>query len=786
VRRISAHLGALAFAAALAAAAPAAAAPTRYSLAGSCRAVTAGGQTVAPGPLRMQAVTLGRYLLYTPGRTFIVDKATGTLGTSGAPSSAAEWTVDGTSGSFTLTNRETGRTLPATFPAATGCADYPEAGIDATGTTFKGADPDGVVQGTVDAHAHITAFEFIGGNFHCGRPWHPYGVAYALPDCAKIQGLAGLAAPVQNFLDFGSPVAPHDTVGWPTFKDWPGPNRLTYEGDYYTGLKRAWMGGLRIFVTDLVDNEALCSIMTNRRNPCDDMAAVRLQDEDLDKLQDYIDAQAGGPGKGFFRLVTNPFQARRVINQGKLAVIEGVEVSRILGCGEVNHNSQCTRADVAAGLDELRSRGVTTFFPVHKFDNAFGGTKMDAGELGAIINAGNHLKTNHFWDVQTCTGPEHDSEQLTVPISGALAQLFAGPLHGLLPSGTLPVYPPGPHCNQQGLTDLGRYLLSRMIDKHIVLQLDHMDAKTADAALDVAERHHYPGVVSAHSWDSPEENPRIYALGGFITPITGSSPAAYLDQWQRDRQDPNYPHGFGYGSDMNGLAQQSAPAGSDPITYPFQSYAGDVTFSREVWGQRTFDLNTDGLANYGMYPDWMEQLRHLAGPAFTADMMNGAERYLEMWERAQGVPAAKAVAATAAFGPAGLGDVRVGEGGRSLLFRAGQPAQRTGTAYAWSVRGAGPALRVALSPSGTVGLVTSSAAGHAAGGVHPGDPVSALRTRATAAGAGLWLGARGSAGRRTVYGTRDGRVTWVGVAGRSAGAGAGSARAYARRAGLVP
>ena len=70
----------------------------------------------------------------------------GGSGSRSKTSSAAEWTVDGTSGSFTLTNRETGRTLSATFPAATGCADYPEAGIDATGTTFKGTDPDGVVQ----------------------------------------------------------------------------------------------------------------------------------------------------------------------------------------------------------------------------------------------------------------------------------------------------------------------------------------------------------------------------------------------------------------------------------------------------------------------------------------------------------------------------------------------------------------------------------------------------------------------------------------------------------------
>jgi hypothetical protein len=65
--------------------------------------------------------------------------------------------------------------------------------------------------------------------------------------------------------------------------------------------------------------------------------------------------------------------------------------------------------------------------------------------------------------------------------------------------------------------------------------------------------------------------------------------------------DPKYHFGFGYGSDMNGLAEQPGASSATPITYPFRSYLGDVTFAREQWGQRTFDLNTDGLANYGMY-----------------------------------------------------------------------------------------------------------------------------------------------------------------------------------------
>ena len=36
------------------------------------------------------------------------------------------------------------------------------------------------------------------------------------------------------------------------------------------------------------------------------MDSIRLQAKDMHKLQDYIDAQYGGPGKGWYRIVSTP------------------------------------------------------------------------------------------------------------------------------------------------------------------------------------------------------------------------------------------------------------------------------------------------------------------------------------------------------------------------------------------------------------------------------------------------------------------------------------------------
>jgi hypothetical protein len=129
-----------------------------------------------------------------------------------------------------------------------------------------------------------------------------------------------------------------------------------------------------------------------------------------------------------------------------------------------------------------------------------------------------------------------------------------------------------------------------------------------------------------------------------------------------------------------------------PITYPFHSTDGRVSFARERWGQRVFDLNKDGLANYGMYADWLEELRILGGPPMVNDMFNGAEAYLETWERAYGVPAI-------GCRPAALRALRAGES--TVLRKAGQPASRPGNTF----RYCGGKTRVLFNSKGRVARI---------------------------------------------------------------------------------
>ncbi|RYJ05133.1 MAG: hypothetical protein EON52_13160, partial [Actinomycetales bacterium] len=233
------------------------------------------------------------------------------------------------------------------------------------------------------------AFEFLGGDVHCGRPWHPYGVAYALQDCPDHKLANGAGAVLENFTRSGVPVGTHDPVGWPTFKDWPAPDSLTHEGTYYKWLERSWRGGQRILVNLLVENNQLCNLYPLKRNSCDDMTSLRLQADDMRKLERYIDAQSGGPGRGWYRIVTDPWQARKVINQGKLAVVMGIETSVLFGCSSKLDKPTCTSAQIDRQLDEVHAMGVRQMELVNKFDNGLAGVAGDSGGVAPLVNLGN-------------------------------------------------------------------------------------------------------------------------------------------------------------------------------------------------------------------------------------------------------------------------------------------------------------------------------------------------------------------------------------------------------------
>lgn len=519
------------------------------------------------------------------------------------------------------------------------------------------------IRGFVDAHTHITSYEFMSGKMIHGKPFHDLGPLGALNGCGigSTHGPSGALDIIGTLLGNGN--HHKGTRGWPELGGWNDHRQMSHMGYYYKWIKRAYLSGQRLMVTDLVENEVLCGIQTEIQkhlnstdrtppNSCNTMDSIRLQARRLREMQDYIDTQAGGTGKGWFRLVTSPTQAREVIADGKLAVLMGVEASETFNCGL--KDKKCDHDTVDAGLDELYELGVRTIFPAHKFDNQFSGSRVE----GDFINLGQWLSTGRFFETKECdlkTKGKHFVSGL--PFLGKIP--FIKDILGL---GSInPQYNDDEtfeHCNVHGLSQLGVYLINRMIDKKMLIEMDHISVDGATAVMDIVKARKYSGVISSHSWMNSAKDGglhknaiRLIQAGGYIAPYNSNSTSlnSVISRHLDEVEKTSYLSGVGFGTDMSGLGDQPGPrnnASENPLVYPFESEFG-FKFKKQVSGTRTFDLNKDGIVHYGLLADHLHDIiqpqtfekcrknPQLDKCRVYESIMNSAEAYLQMWERAE-------------------------------------------------------------------------------------------------------------------------------------------------------
>ncbi|MFT7265677.1 MAG: hypothetical protein ACI9A2_003765 [Halioglobus sp.] len=574
--------------------------------------------------------------------------------------------------------------------AANTCTDFPELSVNASGDISTTEFEDGSVFGFVDAHSHLfTNFAFGGGGVFHGAPFHRLGVEHALHDCEQSHGVDGRKDFMgSSFNGTGSltdllpaliagelPVKDHDTRGFPDFTSWPNaPSSATHQVQYYQWLKRAYLSGLRLVVQHATTNELLCQLVVGvgaqpQRFDCNDMISVDRILEETYALERYIDALSGGPGQGWFRIVFSPQEAREQIKAGKLAVILGIETSDLFDCFLVPFEGfeRCTQSDVVAKLDQYHAKGVRAIFPVHKYDNAFSAGDGDRG----IIEVGNFLHTGYFGNLVKC-----DESLLGFPggfDSGGLSFTslnmprevfdsappidmsgFADDVIGhLLANIGLFLSPPeaGDYCQNAGLTDLGKFLVRQLMARGMIIEVDHLPRPSYAQAYEILVDNDYPA-MGTHGRNN---NGLLYELGGMSKSnlgrcrsetTEGTMDDSFQTRIQLMREKGAFP-AEGFGFDLNGFAGAPGPrfgANSvcaeeqldEGITYPFTSYAGDVTLEQPVIGNRVLDFNTEGMVHLGLVAEVIEDVR--ADGATDEDLQplfKSAEGYLRMWEKSE-------------------------------------------------------------------------------------------------------------------------------------------------------
>jgi hypothetical protein len=232
----------------------------------------------------------------------------------------------------------------------------------------------------------------------------------------------------------------------------------------------------------------------------------------------------------------------------------------------------------------------------------------------------------------------------------------------------------------------------------MVFDPDHMSAIARKQAMAYVADNGYGGVVSSHSWADDPTYRSILQLGGVVTPHAGGS-FGFVNEWRKLRtwRNPDFFYGIGWGSDVNGFSQQGAPRKpleTDDVDYPFTGFGG-VTVRQQVSGERTYDINVDGVDHYGLYPDWVKDGVELAdadGASFYRDLTRGPEAYLQMWERAIGIKGDSCRKDIPDLTNRDLGRVKHGMTPEQVLATIGQPHRRTGTTFSYCANGGDKAL----------------------------------------------------------------------------------------------
>jgi microsomal dipeptidase-like Zn-dependent dipeptidase len=403
--------------------------------------------------------------------------------------------------------------------------DVFDTGEPDTGWTPPAEDRSCPLLGYADIHAHLGSeaahgfrvnagtaapYEFdpsgVGGTYRLGSG---FDIRTALsPDednsvhgQEHLGGLVGaLATPHSDTIGKGVNDRATDNYGYPLYNHWPHWSSATHQQMYYKWLERAYRGGLRLMVQLAVTNEALCmSKFPVPANPevrefCgNSQLFIDVQLARTYAFEEFIDSLHGGDG--WFRIVTTPAEARSVIANNKMAVVLGIEMDKLFNCSisdadncpNISHRPELTTLDEA--LDFYYASGVRHVFPVHNFDNAFGATAtwQDA------INAGQAAATGVWQSTRDCHAQGYGYG--FDPTTQNFIDIF----------GFGNIAPPAPDYDEAavcssilpGITALGQQLLNGMMDRGMIIDVDHLSAFAFDETVELTGARSYP-IVASH------------------------------------------------------------------------------------------------------------------------------------------------------------------------------------------------------------------------------------------------------------------------------------------------
>jgi microsomal dipeptidase-like Zn-dependent dipeptidase len=490
-------------------------------------------------------------------------------------------------------------------------SDANEKGILADG--FKGLDappsPSPTpVWGFADFHAHPMSYLGFGQHVVVG---HVDGeVGEALGSCAADHGRKG---PLGNIppgkaglgMNFMEPAYDHEVAlahigfwghGNDVAVDWPRCSTVAHQQMYVDWIRRAWEGGERLMVAHAVNNEMLARSFGGTSR-LDDMETAEDQ---LKALKDFV-----GQHGDFMEIALSPADARRIIGQGHLAVVPGIEMDAIGGCRRAG---SCTDDALKAAIQRLHDQGVRHIFPIHLADNALGGTALYEGMFALLSWYLTDAYQRPVGDpsvayrLVSSTNPRDAKIYATLSQIGIMAKNLYG--HAYKPNWAPNEAIKEGHVNAMGLTDQGALAVAEMIRLGMIIDADHAGqasrsaiyalAKKAGAPVAlghsryrdlgyVADETSEPAKLKNEAMKTPDDLRQVKDLGGAVAILSNQGDVRAVPEAGVPNTCPGSstswleayayavarmgPRGVGIGTDFDGLAGQPfARFGTLPCT----------------------------------------------------------------------------------------------------------------------------------------------------------------------------------------------------------------------------
>lgn len=349
-------------------------------------------------------------------------------------------------------------------------------------------------------------------------------------------------------------------------------------------------------------------------------------------------------------IVTTPKEARKAINSNKLAIILSVEMDSL---------------NAVYIIVLYNCIGLRHAIPIHLANNSFGGVALYGDKTApGLFNTNNYYLNKEFfsargdWDLEFQL--EYPEVAALAGLGNSLRLLFGGQPTVLISEGEFeklgyPVFQG--HKNSRGLV---KSELLKLMKKGILIDLAHMSEASQDDALELAQEYDYP-VMNSHTglrrdgeYATSERDmkhshaARMAKLGGVIglgTKAVGSQPVGNWVESYCEAFRVMGGRGVALGTDFNGFDTQ-IPFSEKAIDYPIRvpSQCSERMNGPKLnplpkyqIGTRCYDFEKDGLAHYGMLPDFIQAISQDSQLKITdiEQLFRTAEATIQMWEKVE-------------------------------------------------------------------------------------------------------------------------------------------------------